>query len=540
MILLLGPSGCGKSTLLLALSGLIPASIDAELRGTILCAGIDTQTVKAGQLATHVGVVLQDPDAQVVTGTLLDEVCFGLENLLAPTEDIEPRALAALRQVGLAETREQALRPPTELSGGGRQRLAIACALALDPSVLLLDEPTANLDPAASAEFYSTLAALSGRSRTVVLIEHELDDALELADRVVVLSRTGTVTHDGTPAEVFGQHGRELLERGVWLPIATQMALRLGLDSDPNRALPLTAAELDSILDETPPQLHVVERDRPQGGLDDATAAIHINVSGARVALGGAEVLHGIDLSIAVGEFLAIAGVNGAGKSTLTRAIAGLVPLRSGTIDLDGIPVADMHAHRLGEQVGYVFQNPEHQFLARTVREEIGYGLRVRSRPDAEITERVEAMLDRFDLRRYADLNPFLLSHGEKRRLSVATALITEPRILILDEPTFGQDHERATEIIRVVDELGATGITILMVTHDMQLIADHAHRIVVLADGALLREGPTADVLRDEALIERAGLRMPPVHRIARRLAQRRPEWSAVYRSEQIEAISS
>lgn len=365
-ILLLGPSGCGKSTLLLALSGLIPASIDAELRGTILCAGIDTQTVEAGQLATHVGVVLQDPDAQVVTGTLLDEVCFGLENLLAPTEDIEPRALAALRQVGLAETREQALRPPTELSGGGRQRLAIACALALDPSVLLLDEPTANLDPAASAEFYSTLAALSGRSRTVVLIEHELDDALELADRVVVLSRTGTVTHDGTPAEVFGQHGRELLERGVWLPIATQMALRLGLDSDPNRALPLTAAELDSILDETPPQLHVVERDRPQGGLDDATAAIHINVSGARVALGGAEVLHGIDLGIAVGELL---------------AIAGLVPLRSGTIDLDGIPVADMHAHRLGEQVGYVFQNPEHQFLARTVREEIGYGLRVRSRP---------------------------------------------------------------------------------------------------------------------------------------------------------------
>ncbi|MFQ6199786.1 ATP-binding cassette domain-containing protein, partial [Streptomyces sp. NPDC000405] len=132
--------------------------------------------------------------------------------------------------------------------------------------------------------------------------------------------------------------------------------------ADPNRALPLTAAELDSILDETPPQLHVVERDRPQGGLDDATAAIHFNVSGARVALGGAEVLHGIDLSIAVGEFLAIAGASGAGKSTLTRAIAGLVPLRSGTIDLDGIPVADMHAHRLGEQVGYVFQNPEHQF----------------------------------------------------------------------------------------------------------------------------------------------------------------------------------
>ncbi|MCQ4631211.1 ATP-binding cassette domain-containing protein [Shinella sp. CPCC 100929] len=541
-VLLLGPSGCGKSTVMLALAGLIPTSLEADLRGRVLCGGINTRHVDAGQLAGKVGIVFQDPDAQVVTGSLLDEVCFGLENLLAPVDEIETRALTALRRMGLADSREEALRTPTELSGGGRQRLAIACALALDPPVLVLDEPTANLDPVASAEFYAALTTLKDASRAIVLVEHELDDALQLADRVVVLDGNGTIIHDGAPAEVLGRHARDLSERGIWLPTATGVALRLGLDADPERELPLTVSELAPALDAVEaPEGTIVSTTDPGRSRDQVLAQqdVLIDVHAASVRLGGVTVLHGVDLRIMSGEFLAIAGINGAGKSTLTRAIAGLVPLSSGSIALAGTPLTALDVRQVGDRIGYVFQNPEHQFLARTARDELAYGLRVRRRPKHEVDDRVDRMLARFELARYADVNPFLLSHGEKRRLSVATALITEPKILILDEPTFGQDQARAREIVNMICELNATGITIIIITHDLQLIADYADRVTLLSQGRLLDVGATGEILCDTRLIERAGLRPPPVRHIALALAREKPEWRTVYRTGQIREIA-
>lgn len=541
-VLLLGPSGCGKSTVMLALAGLIPNSVEADLRGQVLCGGINTRHIDAGQLAAKVGIVFQDPDAQIVTGSLLDEVCFGLENLLVPVDEIETRALAALRRMGLADRREEALRAPTELSGGGRQRLAIACALALDPLVLVLDEPTANLDPCASAEFYAALATLKDASRAIVLVEHELDDALPLADRVVVLDGNGTIIHNGTPAEVLGRHARDLSERGIWLPTTTGVALRLGLDADPERVLPLTVSELARALDaDEAPEGMIAPTTDPGGSHDQVLAEqnVAIDVHAVSVRIGGVTALHDVDLRIRSGEFLAIAGVNGAGKSTLTRAIAGLVPLSSGSIALAGTPLTALDIRQVGDRIGYVFQNPEHQFLARTVRDELAYGLRVRRRPKHEIGDRVDRMLERFDLARYADVNPFLLSHGEKRRLSVATALISEPSILILDEPTFGQDQARAREIVDMICELNAAGITIIMITHDLQLIADYADRVALLSRGRLLQAGAAGEILCDTRLIECAGLRPPPVRRIALAFARDRPEWQAVYRSEQIRGIT-
>ncbi|SJM58136.1 ABC transporter ATP-binding protein [Gulosibacter sp. 10] len=534
-VLLLGPSGCGKSTLLLAMSGLIPTSADAELRGRVVCAGIDTATAHPGQLAAHVGMVFQDPDAQVVTNTLLDEVCFGLENLLVPAPEIEARALPALQRVGLANTREEALLSPAALSGGGRQRLAIACALALDPELLILDEPTANLDPAASAEFYATLAELRDGTRTTILVEHELDDALPLADRVIVLDHAAELIADGAPADVFGRHAALLRRHGVWLPTATEIALRSAPDALP---LPLTLPELadrlaaKSIATDTPVE---TPRGGDRTGRDGERTDVVARTVDAAVALGGQVVLEGVDLEIRRGEFLAVAGTNGAGKSTLTRALAGLAPLRSGRVELEGVPLGSLDARQIGDRVGYVFQNPEHQFVTRTVADELGYGLRVRRRDEDEIAAAVAAMLERFDLARYAKVNPFLLSHGEKRRLSVATALITEPGILILDEPTFGQDRARAEEIIALVDELNATGITIVMVTHDLQLVADHAHRLAILADAHLLEVGPAAALLRNADLIERAGLRQPPIPRLARMLARSGRGWEHLTRSDQL-----
>lgn len=534
VILLLGPSGCGKSTLMLTVPGLIPASVPADLRGHVLCNGTDTRAAGAGSLAGSVGTVFQDPDAQIVTATLLDEVCFGLENLLVPVDDIEGLALAALQQVGLASDRAEALRSPAELSGGGRQRLAIACALALDPAVLVLDEPTANLDPVAAAEFYETLAGLCDPSRAIVLVEHELDDALPIADRIVVLDKSGTIVHDGAPAEVIGVHARELRDCGVWLPTATEIALRLGLDRGVGPGLPLTFSDLSEALAlrefvdpaaiASPPEARTAPGSEPA-----------LRSTGVSVELGGRRVLDGVDLAIRSGEFLAIAGANGAGKSTLIRALAGLLPLADGAVTVHGRPLETMNAREVGDRIGYVFQNPEHQFVTASVRDELAYGLRVRRRPEDEIASAVAQMLDRFDLARYCEVSPFLLSHGEKRRLSVATALITEPSIVILDEPTFGQDRARADEIVALAQELNAAGTTIVMVTHDLQLIADHAHRVALLSAGRLVDLGPTADVLCHDELIAEAGLRIPPVHRLARLLAEHRPEWSGVYRIDQL-----
>lgn len=537
-VLLLGPSGCGKSTLLLAMAGLIPASVDAELRGQIVCAGIDITRAQPGQLAAHIGIVFQDPDAQIVTSTLLDEVCFGLENMLVPVAEIEDRALAALELVGLASTREEALRSPAELSGGGRQRLAIACALALRSELLILDEPTANLDAAASADFYTSLARLRDGKRTMILVEHELDEALPISDRVIVLDSAAQPIADGTPQQVFGQQAALLREHGVWLPTATEIALRFGVTAEP---LPLTLPELAAQLavtnaepDAAVPLLCEEECTRNESAQCEPIA----RTSGATVSFGGKVVLEGVDLEIHQGEFLAIVGVNGAGKSTLTRALAGLIPLSGGQIELAGVPLGRLDARQIGDRIGYVFQNPEHQFVTRTVAEELGYGLRVRRRDESEIAAAVQAMLERFDLARYAAVNPFLLSHGEKRRLSVATALITEPNILILDEPTFGQDRARLEEIITMVDELNAAGITIIMVTHDLQLVAEHASRVAILAGGRIHSLGSAAELLSDRELIARAGLRQPPVARLAQLMAEHGAEWGALTRAAQLSGV--
>lgn len=535
-VLLLGPSGCGKSTLLLALAGLIPASVNANLRGHVLCNGIDTRDAEPGQLADSIGIVFQDPDAQVVTGSLLDEVCFGLENLLVPVEHIERRALAALLGVGLARSRAEAMRSPAELSGGGRQRLAIACALALDPRILVFDEPTANLDPSASEEFYATLAKLKHPSRSIVIVEHELDDAVALADRIVVLDRKGKVIFDGDPEQVFGHHARELSQLGIWLPTTTRVALQLGLDSGgKKRALPVDATCLLESLDAIDLDATGLLRAASGEKKDLSRSKAVIQVKSASVELDKKRVLHAIDVAIHEGEFFAIAGVNGAGKSTLIRAIAGLTPLCSGEIFLGGASLASMDSRQIGDRVGYVFQNPEHQFLAATVREELAYGLRVRHCPTSSVDDAVNSMLVRFDLCRHADSNPFLLSHGEKRRLSVATALITKPSVLIMDEPTFGQDYQRTHEVVHLVREINKQGVTILMVTHDLQLIADHADRVAILVNGSLVRVGATSEVFLDERLLEDAGLRRPPIQRLARKFAKARPEWKGIYSTQQV-----
>ncbi|AZS35561.1 Putative HMP/thiamine import ATP-binding protein YkoD [Microbacterium lemovicicum] len=542
VVLLLGPSGSGKSTLALALNGLIPHDLPADLDGRVEVDGLRTTDTTVAVLSTRVGMVFQDPDAQLVTGTVLDEVAFGPENLRMPVAEVLQRSEAALRRVGLWERRAE---NPDRLSGGGRQRLAIACALAMGSPLLVLDEPTANLDPRGVDEVYRALAeVVADGDRAVVLIEHNLDAAMHLVDRIVALDQEGRVIADGPARTLLQDRAAELHAQGVWLPASTLAALRLrraGWVLDP---LPLDPAELRRALEgEAGPVGAAGSSGRagvpdaggagssgagaggPRGagaipreaaGLDagERPDQAAVRVRGLSLKRGRAEVLRDIDLDVARGSFTAVVGANGAGKTSLVQAIAGVNRPPRGTVSVGGLDIGRAGIRELNAAIGFVFQNPEHQFVAHSVRDELAYGLRRLRLSGDEIDERVSRMLDRFGLAAKADAHPFRLSGGQKRRLSVGTALIAGAPVLALDEPTFGQDRARAEELLSMLADLRAEGTTVLVVTHDMQLVTEYADHVIVLAGGEVVAAASTSTVFADDALIAAAGLSQPPLRR--------------------------
>jgi len=547
VVLLLGPSGCGKSTLALALNGLVPRSVPAEVRGSIEVDGLRAGIDSVARLSSRVALVQQDPDAQIVTGSVLDEVTFGPENLLLPVEEVLRRSEDALRRVGLWARRDD---DPAVLSGGGRQRLAIAAALAMGSPLLVLDEPTANLDPQGAEQVYAALAeVVAAGDRAIVLVEHDLDAAIGLADRAVVLDRLGAVVADG-PVGLLRDRAEELLALGIWLPTATLAALRLRSTGVALERLPLTAAELREALAAHPepiavalpearsfPPRAVVPRADPgrndrAGETDGGTASAPplVVARDLRISRRRTPVLHGVDLSIAAGSFTAIVGANGAGKTTLLQALCGVLRPPKGSVSIDGVDVGRADARLLGRRVGFVFQNPEHQFVTSTVLDEVAHELRRQGLEPDEVERRARATLRRFGLEHRAEAHPFLLSGGQKRRLSVAAALVAGAELLALDEPTFGQDRERAEELLALLSDLNAAGTTVLVVTHDLQLVAEHASDVIVLGEGRLLAHGPVGAVLADDALLERSGLRPPPLH-AALRDVPGHPELAAVTR---------
>ncbi|WP_448719482.1 ABC transporter ATP-binding protein [Microbacterium natoriense] len=554
VVLLLGPSGSGKSTLTLATNGLIPHAVPATLTGTVEVGVLDAATTPTPALSTQIAMVFQDPDAQIVTGTVYDEVAFGPENLLLPLAEVERRTEDALHRIGLWERRSD---NPDVLSGGGRQRLAIACALAMGSPLIVLDEPTANLDPQGIDDVYDALAdVVSAGDRAILLVEHNLDAAMGFATRVIVLDRAGRLAFDGPAASVLRDNVDELVAMGVWLPAATLEALRMrdaGVVLDP---LPLTAAELGATLASAPstaPDADVSSRyarsttsgtapacERGSAATEtkrvfarSTTMSPVIRARGLTVRKGRREILHGLDLDVAAGSLTAIVGTNGAGKTTLIQALAGVVPPPKGQVDIAGLDPARASPRELAARIGFVFQNPEHQFIAHTVFDELAHGaLRQAQGPrlDAQgprldargprLEEDVREMLARFGLEDKADRHPFLLSGGEKRRLSVGTALITRPQVLALDEPTFGQDRARAAELLGLLDDLRRDGTTIVIVTHDLQLVAEHATHTVILADGRVHDAGPTDELFRRERTFTGAGLRLPALQRMQAELS--------------------
>ena len=430
-VLLLGPSGAGKSTLLAALAGLIDPSGGGETEGALLVDGLDPRATR-----DRTGLLFQDPESQIVMGRAGDDVAFGLENRCIPTDGIWPRVDAALAAVEFPYGRD---RPTHALSGGEQQRLALAGTLALQPGLLMLDEPTANLDPDGATEVRSVLARVVERlGATLLLVEHRVDESLPLVDRVVVIAAGAGVVADGRPRDVFHEHGTALADAGVWVPDQPPAA-------PPRRDRPPPAA------------LVIVEHAafRYPGALLDAVA--------------------NIDLSVRSAEALAITGPNGSGKSTLALLIAGLLEPRIGRVMAGEAlsaghgrePIAAWRARDLVRHIGTVFQDPEHQFLTGSVRKELLLGPRQAGLTDRAAGQRADELLERLRLTHLAEANPFTLSGGEKRRLSVASALAAAPSLLVLDEPTFGQDRRTWGELVHLLAALRDSGRGVAFATHD-------------------------------------------------------------------------
>ena len=459
-VLLLGESGAGKSTLIQALAGVLGGDDEGEQQGELLVAGRPPAEVRG-----RAGLVLQDPDSQVILAKVGDDVAFGCENLSLPRAEIWCRVHESLDAVGLDLPLD---RSTSTLSGGQKQRLALAGVLAMHPGLLLLDEPTANLDPAGVEEVRSAVErVLDLTGATLVVIEHRVPVWLPLVDRVIVLSPGGGLLADGTPDAVLRQQGRSLAESGVWVPgFPPALPARRG-----KQGASLLAAERLSVGRRGVGQNGVGQSGVGQSGVDRETV-----------------VLSGIDLEVLAGTATVITGPNGSGKTTLGLTLAGLLPPLAGDVIAAEPLRAGVGPHpirwksrELLTRIGTVFQEPEHQLLRTSVRDELAVGPRALGLPKSEIEARVDELLQRMRLDHLAAANPFTLSGGEKRRLSVATVLATRPSLLILDEPTFGQDARTWQEQLALLAELLDGGSAIVAATHDalfVEALADHEVRL--------------------------------------------------------------
>ena len=443
---MVGPSGSGKSSLGLALAGLIPRDIPGEVRGELSVAGLDPRAAERGAVAAQVGIVFQDPGSQLVLERVEDDVAFGLENRDWARDAMRARVPEVIAEAGLTGLER---RRSNRLSGGQQQRLALAGVLAPRPAVLVLDEPTSNLDPAGAAAFFARLARLrADRSTMIVLIEHRVDAAWPLADLVLALGPDGAPIDVGAPDDVLGRSGERIAAAGIWLPGLGAATASPGRLASSPVASPMVQA---------------------------------LNVGFAYEQ--GAPALIDIHLTLSEGERVALIGANGSGKSTLGRLLVGLLRPTSGEVRLGDLDPSRLPATDLARQAGYVFQDPEAGFLADTVAEEIGLGLDPVER--AEVPGLMARL--RLPLEEFGPRSPYRLSGGEARRLSLACALIRRPRLLVLDEPTFGQDRLGYEGLLEILRARLAEGVCLVIATHDERLVSDIASRVVRLDAGRIV-----------------------------------------------------
>jgi energy-coupling factor transporter ATP-binding protein EcfA2 len=508
-LLVAGPSGCGKSTLLQVLTGVVPHTVNARMTGRVQVAGQDVTDLPVASRSRHFGVLAQDPAASICLPTAQEEIAMVLENHQVAPERIGDRIGQVLRTAGVEHLREQ---PAHTLSGGQCQRVGLAAALAARPDVLILDEPTSMLDAAGiDAVREATAATMTGPDApALVMVEHRLDEwagalgVQGLPGRLAVLDHEGHLLAVGPTPEVLTAQATALHEAGCWLPLETELQALTGRTG--GLGCPATRALLRDLARDKP-----ADASQPQG--EAVLRSRQLTVGHDR------PLLKDLDLQIGAGEVVALVGANGTGKSTLLLTLAGLLAPIAGTVD--------------GGPAGLVFQNPEHQFLTQTVAEEIGWSLdgpgrtsgRARRRAfrrqgrseESEAREaRIEEIARRFRLTHLLDQNPFRLSGGEKRRLSLAAMVAGDRAVLMADEPTLGLDRHDASATMAALHEIAGRGVGVLLTSHDLRSVTAHADRVIVVGGGVgcgrVLADGPPATVLADADLRLAAGLRLPGI----------------------------
>ena len=511
-VLIAGPSGSGKSTLAGCINGLNPFSNPGACTGTLTVDGVDAPHSSLFELSAHVGTVLQDPDGQFIGLTVGEDIAFALENSCTPQDEMHAITRHAAELVGIENHLGYA---PHELSGGQKQRVSLAGVMVDQVKILLFDEPLANLDPATGKQAIELIDEIQKKTDTTVLIiEHRLEDVLwRNVDRIVLVNG-GTILADLRPDELLS--GSLLAENGIREPLYVTALRYAGVDITPDKH----PAHVDSlVLDDTDTQkLRDWFTARPRPAAQPEREPL-LEVKGLSFGYQkGQQTLRDVSFSIGKGEMVSIVGRNGAGKSTLSKLICGFEIPDAGEIFLNGKPLAEENIRRRAQHIGYVMQNPNQMISKTMIYEEVALGLQRSGLTEEQIREKVEATL------RVCGLYPFrnwpisALSFGQKKRVTIASVLVLDPELILLDEPTAGQDFRHYTDIMEFLRGLNARGVTVVMITHDMHLMLEYTRRALVFCDGRLIADRTAAAVLCDPALVEQAALKETSLYTLANR----------------------
>ena len=511
-VLIAGPSGSGKSTLAGCINGLNPFSNPGACTGTLTVDGVDAPHSSLFELSAHVGTVLQDPDGQFIGLTVGEDIAFALENSCTPQDEMHAITRHAAELVGIENHLGYA---PHELSGGQKQRVSLAGVMVDQVKILLFDEPLANLDPATGKQAIELIDEIQKKTDTTVLIiEHRLEDVLwRNVDRIVLVNG-GTILADLRPDELLS--GSLLAENGIREPLYVTALRYAGVDITPDKH----PAHVDSlVLDDTDTQkLRDWFTARPRLAAQPEREPL-LEVKGLSFGYQkGQQTLRDVSFSIDKGEMVSIVGRNGAGKSTLSKLICGFETPDAGEIFLNGKPLAEENIRRRAQHIGYVMQNPNQMISKTMIYEEVALGLQRSGLTEEQIREKVEATL------RVCGLYPFrnwpisALSFGQKKRVTIASVLVLDPELILLDEPTAGQDFRHYTDIMEFLRGLNARGVTVVMITHDMHLMLEYTRRALVFCDGRLIADRTAAAVLCDPALVEQAALKETSLYTLANR----------------------
>ena len=505
-VTIMGRTGAGKSTLCKCINSLIPRRSRGSMKGIVKIAGLNTRRANFYKITDMVGIVFQDPETQFLMMTVEDEIALGLENKGFSPKDIRTKIMDVMEKIVLDNA--YISKTPTELSGGEKQKVAIAMMLALDPELILLDEPTSDLDPVGKTTIFKVIEKLrKEKETTIILVSHESERVAKFSNKVIILDK-GKITLQGNTKEIF-KKVEGLKQHGVRPPQISEIFYELGY-----KEIPLTLNEGLIQIKKDFREIKEIKYKVPEfEKLKKIYKEPIIEVENLSYTYpDGTEALKGVDLKISDGDFIAIIGPNGSGKTTLVKHFNGLLMPTEGKVIVSKQNTSKVSINDLARHIGYCFQNPDHQLFCTTVTEEVAFGLNNLRLPKNEIKERVDNVLKIVGLEEYEDMHPFFLGKGLRQRLAVAAVVAMESEIIVVDEPTTGQDYEMCKEIMILLDKLNKMGKTIIIITHDMKLVSEYCRRVIVMVDGKIIADDDPENIFSDSDIMKSAQIEPPQI----------------------------